>query len=331
VHSSLTAMISTLFSRIVIVFLGTLYPAYASYKAIRNKDVKEYVKWMMYWIVFALFITVEMITDVFFAFWFPFYYELKIVVFLWLLSPATEGSSILYRKFVHPTLVKNEQEIDEYLSRAKEESVKTVMDLGTKGFHYASRLIMETAMNGGGGLMNQLRKSYSVGDLTVQRYGGRGGAVGWKADEMDETDAAPNLSVLRDVSDCDMDEFSEPVADVAAMLPSSPRRSKRSSVRITEVIIRPLDATDADSSLGSGGPCDPDGEFQSFLEPMPVEIRRRAGRTTGRSSLRHSATDDIVTASKKPITEKIPSYATLPRPKKKTSRSTSRTNKKTNV
>lgn len=25
------------------VFLGTLYPAYASYKAIRNKDVKEYV------------------------------------------------------------------------------------------------------------------------------------------------------------------------------------------------------------------------------------------------------------------------------------------------
>ena len=90
------------------------------------------------------------------------------------------------------------------------------------------------------------------------------------------------------------------------MLPSSPRRSKRSSVRITEVIIRPLDATDADSSLGSGGPCDPDGEFQSFLEPMPVEIRRRAGRTTGRSSLRHSATDDIVTASKKPITEVNP-------------------------
>ena len=77
---------------------------------------------------------------------------------------------------------------------------------------------METAMNGGGGLMNQLRKSYSVGDLTAQRYGGRGGAVGWKADEMDEmdeTDAAPNLSVLRDVSDCDMDEFSEPVAGLS--------------------------------------------------------------------------------------------------------------------
>lgn len=40
---------------------------------------------------------------------FPFYYELKIIVVLWLLSPATQGSSILYRKFVHPVLVQREQ------------------------------------------------------------------------------------------------------------------------------------------------------------------------------------------------------------------------------
>ena len=73
---------------------------------------------------------------------------------------------------------------------------------------------METALNGGGGLMNQLRKSYSVGDLTAQRYsgGGRAAAVAWQPDE---TDAAPNLSVLRDVSDCDMEEFSEPAAGLA--------------------------------------------------------------------------------------------------------------------
>jgi len=39
----------------------------------------------------------------------PFYYELKIVFVLWLLSPATNGSSILYRKFVHPQLSKREK------------------------------------------------------------------------------------------------------------------------------------------------------------------------------------------------------------------------------
>ena len=38
--------------------------------------------------------------------WFPLYYEMKIIVLIYLLSPYTHGSSILYRKFVHPTLVR---------------------------------------------------------------------------------------------------------------------------------------------------------------------------------------------------------------------------------
>ena len=65
----------------------------------------RYVKWMMYWIVFALFTSVETISDVFLS-WFPFYYEIKIIFLIWLLSPATKGSSLLYRKFVHPQLLR---------------------------------------------------------------------------------------------------------------------------------------------------------------------------------------------------------------------------------
>ena len=41
----------------------------------------------------------------------PFYYELKILFVLWLLSPATKGASYLYRKFVHPQLAKREKVI----------------------------------------------------------------------------------------------------------------------------------------------------------------------------------------------------------------------------
>lgn len=40
---------------------------------------------------------------------FPFYYELKIAFVAWLLSPYTKGSSLLYRKFVHPTLSSKEK------------------------------------------------------------------------------------------------------------------------------------------------------------------------------------------------------------------------------
>uniref|UniRef100_A0A8W7PFW5 Receptor expression-enhancing protein n=1 Tax=Anopheles coluzzii TaxID=1518534 RepID=A0A8W7PFW5_ANOCL len=79
-----------------------------SYKAVRTKNVKEYVKWMMYWIVFAFFTFIETFTDILLS-WFPFYYEIKVIVVLWLLSPATRGSSTLYRKFVHPMLTRREQ------------------------------------------------------------------------------------------------------------------------------------------------------------------------------------------------------------------------------
>ncbi|XP_017839048.1 receptor expression-enhancing protein 2 isoform X4 [Drosophila busckii] len=127
------------------LFFGTLYPAYASYKAVRTKNVKEYVKWMMYWIVFAFFTCIETFTDIFLA-WFPFYYEIKVVIVLWLLSPATKGSSTLYRKFVHPMLTRREQEIDEYLNQARERGYSAVLQLGSKGVNYATNVIMQTAI-----------------------------------------------------------------------------------------------------------------------------------------------------------------------------------------
>lgn len=64
----------------------------------------------MYWIVFAFFTSCETFTDVMLS-WLPFYYEMKVVVVLWVLSPATEGSSVLYRNFVHPLLGRHEKVI----------------------------------------------------------------------------------------------------------------------------------------------------------------------------------------------------------------------------
>lgn len=40
---------------------------------------------------------------------FPFYYEIKMAFVLWLLSPYTKGASLLYRKFVHPSLSRHEK------------------------------------------------------------------------------------------------------------------------------------------------------------------------------------------------------------------------------
>ncbi|XP_077466443.1 receptor expression-enhancing protein 2 [Stigmatopora argus] len=158
-------MVSWMISRMVVLAFGTLYPAYASYKAVKTKNVKEYVKWMMYWIVFALFSTAETATDLFLS-WFPFYFELKIAFVIWLLSPYTKGSSVLYRKFVHPTLSNKEKEIDEYIAQAKDRSYETMMRFGKRGLNLAANAAVTAATKGQGVLSDKLR-SFSMQDLTL--------------------------------------------------------------------------------------------------------------------------------------------------------------------
>lgn len=149
----------------VVLAFGTLYPAYSSYKAVKTKNVKEYVKWMMYWIVFALFTTAETATDLLLS-WFPFYFELKIAFVIWLLSPYTKGSSVLYRKFVHPTLSSKEKEIDEYIAQAKDRSYETMMRFGKRGLNLAATAAVTAAAKGQGVLSDKLR-SFSMQDLTL--------------------------------------------------------------------------------------------------------------------------------------------------------------------
>ncbi|XP_076878543.1 receptor expression-enhancing protein 2 [Brachyhypopomus gauderio] len=158
-------MVSWIISRMVVLAFGTLYPAYSSYKAVKTKNVKEYVKWMMYWIVFALFTTAETITDLLLS-WFPFYFELKIAFVIWLLSPYTKGSSVLYRKFVHPTLSSKEKEIDEYIAQAKDRSYETMMRFGKRGLNIAATAAVTAATKGQGVLSEKLR-SFSMQDLTL--------------------------------------------------------------------------------------------------------------------------------------------------------------------
>ncbi|CAD5227593.1 unnamed protein product [Bursaphelenchus xylophilus] len=138
-------MISILLSRLLILVSGIMYPSYRSYKAVRLKDAKEYMKWMMYWIAFAVFCVFESFADIFISFWFPFYYELKIAFVLWLVTPWTKGATILYRKWIHPTLMKHEDEIDRFLEKAKEETYNQAVNVGRRSLLYAREVVATAA------------------------------------------------------------------------------------------------------------------------------------------------------------------------------------------
>ncbi|XP_048143291.1 receptor expression-enhancing protein 4 isoform X2 [Corvus hawaiiensis] len=156
-------MVSWMLSRVIELLFGMLYPAYASYKAVKTKNIREYVRWMMYWIVFSLFMATETFTDLLIS-WFPFYYEVKMAFVIWLLSPYTRGASLLYRRFVHPTLARKEKDIDAFLIRAQERSYETVLRFGKRGLNLAATAAVQAATKSQGALAGRLR-SFSMQDL----------------------------------------------------------------------------------------------------------------------------------------------------------------------
>ncbi|CAH1398314.1 unnamed protein product [Nezara viridula] len=292
-------MITALISRLVILALGTLYPAYASYKAVRTKDVKEYVKWMMYWIVFALFTFAETFTDVLFSFWFPFYYEIKVALVLWLLSPATKGSSFLYRNFVHPAFLKRESEIDEMLAKAKERGYSTVVSLGSKGVTYATNVILQTAMKGGGGLVEHIRKSYSLTDLAPRKSDRF-----IRPDEADagpvreEDDEVPERPVLR----------RRPIGS-----PGVDMRFKEFDVNMRQLQASsgPLNDIQSTEDISSGY----SSTDQLYTSPSEMMLTRSSSVTRGRGGRTSRSTQQ----KKIPLTE-VTTFSTLPRTRARSAR-----------
>uniref|UniRef100_A0A8B9KC59 Receptor expression-enhancing protein n=1 Tax=Astyanax mexicanus TaxID=7994 RepID=A0A8B9KC59_ASTMX len=164
---------------------------------------------MMYWIVFALFSTAETITDMLLS-WFPFYFELKIAFVIWLLSPYTKGSSVLYRKFVHPTLSNKEKEIDEYITQAKDRSYETMMRFGKRGLNIAATAAVTAAAKG------ELTHAQSLARASY-------------------TESPPSSRSDGDQSDARTEHSDEDAADKAPKRTTSVRAAKKTAPAKTEV------------------------------------------------------------------------------------------------
>jgi len=71
--------------------LALLYPTYCSLKALRTPKKEDDVQWLTYWVVYAIFRTVEFAPDLVLSAWCPLYYELKLGLLFWLISPYFEA------------------------------------------------------------------------------------------------------------------------------------------------------------------------------------------------------------------------------------------------
>lgn len=153
-------MLSLYLSRVIILIAGVVFPAYSSYKAIREKNVKGYVKWLIYWIIYAMFASIESVMDLFVA-WIPFYYEIKILILLWLVSPASQGSIRFYVHYFHPLLLKRENDIDALLSHFKDLLYLTVVKI----FGYIFKILRSSLSAGHQLILDQIKQKYQLREI----------------------------------------------------------------------------------------------------------------------------------------------------------------------
>lgn len=150
-------MLLTLFYPFIKFALGTLYPAYKTWKSLGRKDdtirvslssrlmrgnmllmMKEMTKsngycvlpkphlqrrWMKYWVSFSVFQTIEYFADLTVAFVMPFYIEFKISALMWLVHMR---ASSLIDSAVDKELKKREKTIDKWLKKINNEFIGVV-------------------------------------------------------------------------------------------------------------------------------------------------------------------------------------------------------------
>ncbi|KAI8978056.1 hypothetical protein BDB01DRAFT_281518 [Pilobolus umbonatus] len=60
---------------------------------------------------YITYLSIEYFTDIF-LFWIPFYTEFKLILLLWLILPQTQGTTLVYNRYLFPYLEQNEEYID---------------------------------------------------------------------------------------------------------------------------------------------------------------------------------------------------------------------------
>ncbi|CAH7671887.1 TB2/DP1, HVA22 family-domain-containing protein [Phakopsora pachyrhizi] len=107
-----------LISFLIVNSIGSLYPVYLSYKAIKNNDTQALEVLLMFWVVMGV-ITVLENTFGWLVNWIPLFYQCKCLFMLWLTLPQIQGSTHIYVTYVHPFLLEHEAQIDKGLIELK--------------------------------------------------------------------------------------------------------------------------------------------------------------------------------------------------------------------
>lgn len=115
----------------VTALTGIIYPCYMSLKAIDSPDEDDDKQWCTYWVVFFLFVYIELFFD-YVLHQIPLYFLLKLIFLIWLFFPLTQGACFLYEKFLKKIYAKYERDVDNLVNNIGESVARGYSDAKQK-------------------------------------------------------------------------------------------------------------------------------------------------------------------------------------------------------
>ena len=124
---------------IVCALLTCVYPMLMSIKTIESDDNEETNMWLCFWTVFGIFQTLELFAG--FIFYFvPYYSIVRILFFLYLMLPQTQGAKTLYTTVFRPTLKKYQPEIKAFIEKITEKGSQLQAEGLKAGSNFAKEM-----------------------------------------------------------------------------------------------------------------------------------------------------------------------------------------------
>ena len=106
-------------SFLITSLVGFLYPAFMSFKAVESSETGDDTQWLTYWVVYSFFTVFNDV--IFYCLGFiPFFYIVKVALYIWMFHPRTRGAELVYSKAIRPLLLRYEGNIDSYTNVAEE-------------------------------------------------------------------------------------------------------------------------------------------------------------------------------------------------------------------
>ena len=103
---------------IVCALLTCLYPMIYSIRAIESPNEDDDKQWLSFWTVFGIFQTIELFFGFILSF-IPYYAVIRLVFFIFLMHPATNGAHKIYESVFKPLLIKHKKDIEELIAKVK--------------------------------------------------------------------------------------------------------------------------------------------------------------------------------------------------------------------